>query len=312
MLNPDKKRILLIVTLISVMPLMNFIISSYPICRTHHNYPQTTISNEKTYSTANISPPNISLKQITTATKENNTKTEQEKDPFTDPISWVCWLFSETVRSPEKIFTSLIAFFTLILAVFTFALYWNGRGNAKKELRAYVAMEDMFFRWIAAPSNVDDRSQIVQPIDGNPVRPRIRIKNFGYTPANNVMVRINGLLVPAEVDKAMNTTEIKFDKVYERKNYPTPRQMLAPTQKYGVWVHLQGNISFNPHEMYDPSKKVLAIYGAIIYEDIYKRWWVTRFCYIYDGKNRFLPYIDYNYEEEYPSEDAAKDSLSYV
>ena len=46
----------------------------------------------------------------------------------------------------------------------------------------------------------------------------------------------------------------------------------------------------------------LTVYGRVIYRDIYDRWWVTRFCYLYlEGTiNRFSPYGDYNREDQKP------------
>ena len=88
--------------------------------------------------------------------------------------------------------------------------------------------------------------------------------------------------------------------------------MLAPSQQYGTRTHLQGDKEFRPDSSYDPDLERIVVYGAITYEDIYHRWWVTRFCYAYDGLNRFIPYTDYNREDEYRSELAALQSLSYT
>lgn len=195
---------------------------------------------------------------------------------------------------------TVIALFTIVIGVFTLALFIDGRDKARKELRAYIALDDIYFRWKANATDPADRRQIQ---DDHPHRPRIRVKNFGHTPATNMTVRINGM---------MTTMGADFDRVYEGREYPAPRQMLAPTQKYGVWVHLHGDMKFDPHAPYDPDKELLVVHGAISYEDIYHRWWITRFCYCYDGANRFLPYTHYNHEEEYKNEEEALDSLSYV
>jgi len=57
------------------------------------------------------------------------------------------------------------------------------------------------------------------------------------------------------------------------------------------------------------------IFGAIIYQDVFKRWWVTHFCYHYDvdpkSKNRFIPHSQYNYEKYHWLKWTAKKSLRY-
>jgi hypothetical protein len=209
------------------------------------------------------------------------------------------WLHASHVAILSA-FTIGLFVVTGLLAVYTYRLWSAGEKNARIQLRAYVALDDIYFRWIASNTDPADRRQI-QP--GHPPRPRIRVKNFGHTPATNMTVRINGL---------MTAMDAAFEKVYEGREYSVPRQMLAPTQKYGVWTHLHGGMEFDPHRFYDPELFLLVVHGAITYADIYHRWWVTRFCYCYDGANRFLPYTHYNYEQEYKSEKEALDSLSYV
>ena len=37
--------------------------------------------------------------------------------------------------------------------------------------------------------------------------------------------------------------------------------------------------------------------GRLVYHDIYGAWWVTKFCYRYEGDGGFVPHGDYNNEE---------------
>jgi hypothetical protein len=229
----------------------------------------------------------------------------------------------ETYEKEKSTNDSIIALGTVALAIFTFLLFLyttklvsDGRDTARKELRAYVALDDIYFRWIPNPNDPADRRRIVKPLKTSPKippRPRIRVKNYGHTPANNMTIRINGQVCAVKRDTANKKSLPMFESTYDGRDYQPPMQMLAPTQVYGVWVHLQDRARFDPHkEGYDPEVSALVIYGAITYEDIYNRWWVTRFCYVYDGYNRFVPHTDYNCEQQYKSQKDALDSLTYI
>src|SRR6266853_1712287 len=206
-----------------------------------------------------------------------------------------------------KVTDTALAIFTLLIAYFTIELFLDGRDKAKKELRAYVALDDIYFRWNRSSTDPEDRSDIVKGTGRAPRTPRIRVLNFGKTPANNMTIRING--TKADLKES-------FPKTYLGRDHKVPRQMLSPTQRFGVWVPVSAE--FNPDEAGDPNGRVRFVYGSIIYEDIYKRWWVNHFCYFYDPdpstKNRFIPHTEYNHEDEkeYSSEDAARNSLTYI
>lgn len=235
-----------------------------------------------------------SIQGVTKPKDENTgakgTKKHQWYDTFFEhPTEWLLALFN-----------GLLVFYTARLWFSTKDLVEGAEDTARKELRAYVALDDIFFRWMLKPSQPGDRTIIHE---NHPPRPRIKVKNFGHTPAVNMTVRING---------QWTTMNAPFDKTYEGRNYPAPKQMLAPTQEYETWAHMQGGREFKPLSFYDPNLELIVVYGAITYEDIYHRWLVTRFCYAYDGANRFIPYTDYNREDVYECERAALASLSYT
>jgi hypothetical protein len=236
---------------------------------------------------------------------DSNARQGAHEPPETFVIPWL--------DKSIKVSDAALVVLTFAIAAFTGGLLWEEFHKSRKELRAYVALDDMYFRWIANPSDPQDRSNIVPRRSmQRPPRPRIRIKNFGDTPAHDVMVRINGFLYEGVIlEDILQAATLPVPIVYEGRDYPAPRQMLAPTQKYGVWVHLQGDMQFDPHAFYSPDLMALVVHGAIIYMDIYERWWVTRFCYVYDGENRFLPHSDYNGEQQYESRQQAVESLPY-
>ncbi len=118
---------------------------------------------------------------------------------------------------------------------------------------------------------------------------------------------MNGKMIKTEVGHGDTIKALKFSKTYDGgRSYPAPENFLAPTQQWGMWVHLHDGYRFRPHASYDPDKEVLLIWGAILYDDIYDTTWVTDFCYVYDGFNRFLPYRTGNSESEYSNREAAE------
>jgi hypothetical protein len=169
--------------------------------------------------------------------------------------------------------------------------------TAQADLRAYVAVDDIYFPWVPT-TNFEDRASITDQIV------RIRVKNFGKTPATNITIRISGI-------KAAGP---EFPRVFGPKDYKGPKPMLSPTQQYTTRVP-PDRFTFDPEYPKDSDGKEPFIFGAILYQDIYERWWLHHFCYNYDTKpgtrNRFIPHARYNYEREYKTEQQALDSLSY-
>ena len=49
--------------------------------------------------------------------------------------------------------------------------------------------------------------------------------------------------------------------------------------------------------LYRIGKPGFFTYGRVVYHDIYSGWWVTKFCYRYEGDGSFVPHGDYNNEE---------------
>lgn len=238
-----------------------------------------------------------------------STQQKHESGPLTSgPIAVVLgnWLhkFHEEIIAATTIG---ILFFTGAVAVYTYGLWLEtgklvkeAKDSSQKDLRAHIGLESMHFPYTGNPLDPSDRRKM---LPDTRKQPRIRIRNFGKTAAHHVMVRINSQWTMMNAD---------FEHTYEERDYKAPILMLAPTQAYGVWAHTQGGRAFDPFRYYNTDLELVVVYGAIIYEDIYHRWWVTRFCQFYDGENRFIPYTKYNCEKEYDSRKKALADLSYT
>lgn len=81
-----------------------------------------------------------------------------------------------------KITDSFIALFTLVIACFTIALFWDGREKGRQELRAYVFIES------ATAGNLSP--------GGRPT-PVFSIRNFGKTPAHKIIILLGYGLGPS-------------------------------------------------------------------------------------------------------------------
>jgi len=237
---------------------------------------------------------------------------DQENRERQDKSSSDRWLVLLTGILGVIAFLQFLAF--VVQACYLGKTFASTKDTAKKELRAYVSLDDIFFRWILMPgSSSDDRKNVEKThSDRGPPRVRIRIRNFGKTPARNLRVRTNSYVMSVTVDQTYETINpTNIEPIYVNRNHPSPRSMLFPTQSYETWVHSAGS-RFDPHLPYDPEKKILVVHVAIIYQDIYDLWRVATFCYRYDGANRFIPHTEFNEEFTCKTEEEAKDCLPYA
>jgi hypothetical protein len=163
--------------------------------------------------------------------------------------------------------TFLLFVGTAFLAWFTYKL-WKKTGDlveetndeAKRGLRAYVAVEEIYF----AKGGV-----------------KVRIKNYGKTPAHEVTLWSNSA-----------TSEPPHDFAYPYNGDPmVDEQMLHPLQTYARALPL----GFSPTLV----TRAYFPYGRIVYRDIYARWWSTHFCYLAEGEGAFVPWGNHNKEEEH-------------
>lgn len=180
--------------------------------------------------------------------------------------------------------TVALAAFTATLWAATLGLFRESKNSAKRQLRAYIGVHDVFYPWNQNENDPMNRRKILLP-------PKlwIRVKNAGQTPGFDMRIRVG--LARRRVDADFNFADREIDR---------GPQMLEQDRWVGAKIPMRGT-------EYDPLKECgsvpFTVYGRIIYSDIYQRWWVTRFCYIYrsDYENRFDPYEDRNREEGYYS-----------
>lgn len=166
--------------------------------------------------------------------------------------------------------TWLIAFVSLGLAIYAARLWKaattlsdDGKEVAKKELRAYVALDEIFF------SESSDAAGGLH---------KLRIRNYGQTPASGMSIWC---------ERASHLPQEGVKPFYDSP--VVDGQLLHPVQAFTV------GLSAAP--LYRIGKPGFFTYGRIVYHDIYSRWWVTKFCYRYEGDGTFVPHGDYNNEE---------------
>lgn len=163
----------------------------------------------------------------------------------------------------------------LALAAIAFALYLarllksneallaDTRETSRRELRAYVALDEIFFENGDEPASAQHR---------------LRIRNYGQTPASQMSIWC---------ERASHLPQEGVKPFYDAP--VVDGQLLHPVQAF--------TLGLANAPLYRIGKPGFFTYGRIIYQDIYRQWWVTKFCYRYEGDGSFVPHGDYNSEE---------------
>ena len=188
-------------------------------------------------------------------------------------------------------FTKWLAFAIVILAA---VAVWQGvhlkrtaasaEANARRQLRAYVGIEDVCFDWLTR----DD------PHSGYSHDLRLRFKNYGATPAILASVRWKR---SAEAALVNNDTESLLE---------FGQMILPPGAGFGRPL---GSAPGLGH------KDRFFVYGRFSYGDIFQMWHTVRFCYVHHwtepsrpeavGTSVFTPYGEYNYETRHETQKEA-------
>lgn len=175
-------------------------------------------------------------------------------------------------RSDWWLVISVWAFALIALALVAYtSKLWKGTSEllkitaaaGKKELRAYVALDEIFFEEAA---------------DNAPGVHKLRIRNYGQTPAYRMSIWC---------ERASHLPKEGVTPYYD-----TPvidGQLLHPVQAYTV--------ALAAAPLYRIGKAGFFTYGRVVYHDVYGEWWVTKFCYRYEGDGSFVPHGEYNNEE---------------
>jgi hypothetical protein len=165
-----------------------------------------------------------------------------------------------------------------LLVLFTFTLWWATLGlvsgadeTAERDLRAYVLLEDTFFIYAGEAPRIDSPDREFTDVH------KLRIKNFGQTPAFDMSVWLR-----------RSPTEIPIKNIDGLLLKSHSEQPLAPGHRYGP------NFPVEKKFLHTDS---FFVYGKFIYRDIYDRWWVTRFGWQYLPGVRFTPYGLHNRED---------------
>ena len=157
----------------------------------------------------------------------------------------------------------MLAMYIARLAKASSALLDETKDSTKKELRAYVALDEIFF------------TEAGETAAG---MHKLRIRNYGQTPASRMSIWCE------------RASHLPQDGVNPYYDVPVvDGQLLHPVQAYTV------GLASAP--LYRIGKPGFFTYGRIIYHDIYQQWWVTKFCFRYEGEGSFVPHGDYNAEE---------------
>jgi hypothetical protein len=174
--------------------------------------------------------------------------------------------------------------------------------TSRRELRAYVGVESLEFR---AP-DISATEYEAPPADAPGIVSRnrlaITVKNFGQTPAYDVMVFAYfatsefGTTLPPEFYEANDSDSTPGDGV--RVTYS--RTLISRDQSHQAVISLWDITELRrAHE----GTAAATIYGRIYYRDAFDRTWRTRFAYVWqpweeDTDEEFVPAEHYNGEDQ--------------
>lgn len=163
-----------------------------------------------------------------------------EKEP---PETYV--LGGKSIKASD----TAIILLTFFIALFTGGLFLEEKDRSRKELRAYLGRGggEVF----KLPNNI--------------LRGVVEIKNFGETPAHNVMVAIAGELRAPGDKRAFNDP-----------NFIPHKQPIAPTMS---WTFGHEFLGMTDQDLKDvlADKKLVYIWGHVKYQDIYNKTQTLKF-----------------------------------
>jgi hypothetical protein len=198
-----------------------------------------------------------------------------------DDIEGDLWMIRLTAVLGVLAFLQLLAF--IAQAFYMRRSLASFENTAKKQLRSYVALQTI-------EHDPQGATGIARGI-------KIRVKNYGQTPAHHVSI-IQTCFEVAQPDTYRHPAITDNDKL--------ANQMLHPDQAFNHFV-IGSEGTQCVDRVIDVGLHYLSpfyVYGRIDYMDIYKCWWVTYFCERYDpskpeGK-RCTPHHHHNYEYPIP------------
>jgi hypothetical protein len=190
--------------------------------------------------------------------------------------------------------TSSLEWLVFAIVILAAVAVWQGvhlkrtvssaEANAKRQLRAYVCIEDVFFDWLLRGN----------PQSGYTHDLRLRFKNYGATPAILASVRWKRSTEAALVNNDAESL-LEFGQM-----------ILPPSARFARPL---GSAPGLGH------KDRFFVYGRFSYGDIFQMWHTVRFCYVHHwtepsrpeavGTSVFTPYGEYNYETRHETQKEA-------
>lgn len=160
---------------------------------------------------------------------------------------------------PANIIALLLFCATVVLAIANWKLVTGTDNNARRQLRAYIALNNIYFQ----------REGL-----------KVKVENYGQTPAHDMTIW---------TWTTDEQPERGFVYDYPAKAPTVREQMLHPRQWYAHPASM--------HLPYTYMSAGFFPYGKVVYRDVFGQWWATRFCYLYEGDNSFEPWGDHNRED---------------
>jgi hypothetical protein len=140
------------------------------------------------------------------------------------------------------------------------------KDTAQRELRAYLHVETVRFEF---PMTV--LGGIARPL---PLVARIRIRNFGATPAHNVITKGNICFVPPSI--AVPSPLPEFESKGEQS-----KDVLGPTIFHTAPATATEPLDIATQDALHANKGSLFAYGSVTYDDVFGRSHWTKFQYRY-------------------------------
>ena len=160
-------------------------------------------------------------------------------------------------KAISAISTVVIATFTAALFLATFLLWFGGERHSERQLRAYISF---------------DRGSVVDWEGTAPVILAV-FKNFGQTPAYNVVYRVEAQASDIPLSQALTMTD---------KAFQSSAGVVGPTASLSIKQALQNPPIAEIKKFLVGPNKALYLFGRIDYVDAFKapRW--TTFCLFYN------------------------------
>jgi hypothetical protein len=176
----------------------------------------------------------------------------------------------------------------------------------RRQLRAYVGIEKLAIECPSA-NNTEYRgkrdAKIARTTPGFIHKDFVvtTIRNFGQTPAHDVVVYTNWAWT-----RYPNRLPPNFfvhndrDVVSSAPIRPTIARYMLEKDKEAVSKSVIFDV--RPFKAAMKRRFYLYIFGQIYYRDVFDRWWRTRFCEVWEpwhpGSERFVPYEEYSGEDQ--------------